>query len=47
MVLLGATVSDKRFPLSKDSIMKDNLKSKFHDMNIQTIENGFKGIKSI
>jgi indolepyruvate ferredoxin oxidoreductase beta subunit len=50
MVLLGAATSDETFPLSKDSIilaMRDNLKPKFHDMNIQAIENGFKAIKSL
>jgi indolepyruvate ferredoxin oxidoreductase beta subunit len=50
MVLLGAATADETFPLSKNNIisaMKDNLKSKFHDMNVQAIEKGFKAIKSL
>lgn len=48
MVLLGALTADKEFILSKKSIidaMKDNLKPKFHEMNIKAIENGYNAIK--
>lgn len=48
MVLLGAVTADDNFPLSKDSVidaMKNNLKEKFHDLNIKAIESGYKSIK--
>ena len=48
MVLLGAVTADDKFPLSKDSVidaMKNNLKAKFHDMNLKAIESGYKWIK--
>ena len=48
MVLLGAVTADDNFPLSKDSVidaMKNNLKPKFHDMNLKAIESGYKSIK--
>ena len=48
MVLLGAVTADDKFPLSKDSVidaMKNNLKPKFHDMNLKAIESGYKSIK--
>ncbi|MDR3291472.1 MAG: indolepyruvate oxidoreductase subunit beta [Methanobrevibacter sp.] len=49
MVLLGAATADKTFPISKNKIissMKDNLKPKLHDMNIEAIEKGYEKIKS-
>lgn len=49
MVLLGALTADDDFLLSKDSIitaMKDNLKPKFHEMNIKAIENGYNAVKN-
>ena len=48
MVLLGAVTADDNFPLSKDSVidaMKNNLKEKFHDLNIKAIESGYNSIK--
>ncbi len=48
MVLLGAAIANDTFPLSKKSIiksMKNNLNSKFHDMNLKAIENGFNAVK--
>lgn len=48
MVLLGAVTADNNFPLSKESVidaMKNNLKPKFHDMNIKAIESGYDWIK--
>ena len=48
MVLLGAVTADDNFPLSKESVidaMKNNLKPKFHDMNLKAIENGYNSIK--
>lgn len=48
MVLLGAVVADDNFPLSKESVidaMKNNLKEKFHKLNITAIENGYNFIK--
>ncbi len=48
MVLLGAVTADDNFPLSKESVidaMKNNLKPKFHDMNLKAIESGYKWIK--
>ncbi len=50
MVLLGALTADEEFILSKDSIieaMKDNLKPKFHEMNIKAIENGYNAVKKL
>ena len=49
MVLLGALTADNEFILSKKSIinaMKDNLKPKFHEMNIKAIENGYNAVKN-
>ena len=48
MVLLGAVTADDKFPLTKESVieaMKNNLKPKFHDMNLKAIESGYKSIK--
>ena len=48
MVLLGAVTADDNFPLSKESVidaMKNNLKPKFHDMNLKAIESGYKWTK--
>ena len=48
MVLLGAVTADDKFPLSKESVidaMKNNLKPKFHDMNLKAIESGYHSIK--
>lgn len=48
MVLLGAVTADDNFPLSKESVidaMKNNLKPKFHDMNLKAIESGYEWIK--
>lgn len=48
MVLLGAVTADDNFPLSKESVieaMKNNLKPKFHEMNLKAIENGYNSIK--
>ncbi len=48
MVLLGAVTADEKFPLTKDSVidaMKNNLKPKFHEMNLKAIESGYKSIK--
>ena len=48
MVLLGAVTADDNFPLSKDSVidaMKNNLKPKFHEMNLKAIESGYNSIK--
>ena len=48
MVLLGAVTADDNFPLSKESVidaMKNNLKPKFHDMNLKAIESGYNWIK--
>ena len=48
MVLLGAVTADDNFPLSKESVieaMKNNLKPKFHEMNLKAIESGYKSIK--
>ncbi|MCC7553757.1 MAG: indolepyruvate oxidoreductase subunit beta [Methanobacteriaceae archaeon] len=48
MVLLGAIVADDNFPLSKESIvssMKNNLNSKFHELNLKAIELGFDAVK--
>ena len=49
MVLLGAVTADDKFPLTKESVieaMKNNLKPKFHEMNLKAIERGYKSIKS-
>ena len=48
MVLLGAVTADDKFPLTKESVidaMKNNLKPKFHEMNLKAIENGYNAIK--
>ena len=48
MVLLGAVTADDNFPLSKESVidaMKNNLKPKFHEMNLRAIESGYNSIK--
>ena len=48
MVLLGALTASDTFILSKDDIidaMKNNLKPKFHEMNIKAIENGYNAVK--
>ena len=48
MVLLGAVTADDKFPLSKESVigaMKNNLKPKFHDLNLKAIESGYNWIK--
>lgn len=50
MVLLGAAIATDTFPLSKKSIidsMKNNLAPKFHDMNINAIDNGFNTVKNL
>lgn len=48
MVLLGAVTADDKFPLSKESViaaMKNNLKPKFHKLNLKAIESGYNWIK--
>ena len=48
MVLLGAVTADDKFPLSKESViaaMKNNLKPKFHELNLKAIESGYNLIK--
>ena len=43
-----AAVNANNFPLSKESVidaMKNNLKPKFHEMNLKAIESGYKSIK--
>lgn len=48
MVLLGAVTADDKFPLSKESViaaMKNNLKPKFHELNLKAIESGYNWIK--
>ncbi len=48
MVLLGAVTADDKFPLSKESVidsMKNNLRPKFHELNLKAIENGYNSIK--
>jgi indolepyruvate ferredoxin oxidoreductase beta subunit len=48
MVLLGALAASDTFILSKNDIieaMKNNLKPKFHEMNIKAIENGYNAVK--
>ena len=47
MVLLGAVTSDDKFPLKKESVidaMKNNLKEKFHEMNLKAFESGYNSI---
>jgi len=49
MVLLGGVVANDAFPLSKKSIiesMKNNLPSKFHEINLDAIERGHDLIKN-
>lgn len=44
MVMLGAATANKTFPLSKDKVidaMKNNLKEKFHEMNVKAFNKGF------
>ena len=48
MVLLGAATATNSFPLSKESVisaMKNNLKEKFHRMNLNAFELGFSSLK--
>jgi len=48
MVLLGSAIANDTFPLSKKAViksMKNNLDSRFHDMNIKAIENGYDAVK--
>lgn len=48
MVLLGAVTADDKFPLSNESViaaMKNNLKPKFHELNLKAIESGYNWIK--
>ena len=50
MVLLGSAIADNDFILPKKSIIKsmqDNLKSKFHEMNLKAIEGGYSAIKNM
>ena len=47
MVLLGAVTADGNFPLKKETVidaMKNNLKEKFHEMNLKAIESGYNSI---
>lgn len=47
MVMLGAATANKTFPLSKDKVinaMKNNLKEKFHLMNIKAFNKGFDSV---
>ena len=47
MVLLGAVTADDKFPLKKETVidaMKNNLKEKFHEMNLKAIESGYNSI---
>lgn len=49
MVLLGGAIANDTFPLSKKSIiksMKNNLHPKFHEMNLDAIENGYDFVKN-
>jgi indolepyruvate ferredoxin oxidoreductase beta subunit len=49
MVLLGSAIAHDTFPLSKEAVikaMKSNLSSKFHDMNLKAIENGYGAVKN-
>ena len=50
MVLLVTGTVDERFPLTKNSLvnaMKNNLKPKFHDMNLKAIESGYEAIEKL
>lgn len=50
MVLLGAAVAIKDFPLSRESVevaMKNNLAPKFHEMNLKAIELGYNAVKEL
>ena len=50
MVLLGAAVAIKDFPLSRESVeiaMKNNLAPKFHEMNLKAIELGYNAVKGL
>jgi indolepyruvate ferredoxin oxidoreductase beta subunit len=49
MVLLGGVIANDTFPLSKESIiksMKNNLRPRFHEMNLNAIEKGYDFVKS-
>jgi len=49
MVLLGGVIANDTFPLSKKSIiksMKNNLHSRFHEMNLNAIEKGYDLVKN-
>lgn len=49
MVLLGSAIANETFPLSKKAViksMKNNLNSRFHDMNLKAIENGYEAVKT-
>ena len=48
MFLLGSAIANDTFPLSKESVikaMKNNLNSRFDDMNLKTIEYGYEAVK--
>ena len=48
MALLGSAVAVKSFPISKDLVidaMKNNLKEKYHKMNIKAFELGYNAVK--
>ncbi|MGN1362549.1 MAG: indolepyruvate oxidoreductase subunit beta [Methanobrevibacter sp.] len=48
MALLGSAVAVKSFPISKDLVidaMKNNLKEKFHKMNIKAFELGYNAVR--
>ncbi|KZX12029.1 indolepyruvate oxidoreductase subunit beta [Methanobrevibacter filiformis] len=50
MVLLGSAIANNDFILSKKSIiesMKSNLRSTFHEMNLNAIEMGYEAVKNI
>lgn len=49
MVLLGGILAMDTFPLSKKSVinsMKNNLNSRFHEMNLNAIESGYNLVKN-
>ena len=48
MALLGSAVAVKSFPISKDLVidaLKNNLKEKYHKMNIKAFELGYNAVK--
>lgn len=48
MVLLGSAVAVESFPISKEAIvesMKNNLKEKFHEMNLKAFDLGYNAVK--